>query len=137
MQVIILAGLAEAAGPHASLAAAHSGHTQLEVLSQLKTVTPCERQLGVAAVQVIIAGPPDAAETEALLAVAHAGYAPDRLVLPIDPAKPASREWYAQHNPEAWAMVAGASKEVGPFTVCDTAVILKAISVWSFSTAPD
>lgn len=72
-------------------------------------------------VQVIIAGPADAAERGALLAAAHASYAPDKVVLPIDPANPASKEWYAQHNPEAWAMVAGASKEVGPFTVTYTA----------------
>ena len=59
--------------------------------------------------QVIIAGPTDAPETKALLTAA---YAPDRVVIPIDLANKASTEWYKQHNPEALAMVEGASKEV-------------------------
>lgn len=62
--------------------------------------------------QVIVAGAPDAPETQALLAAAHGSFAPDRLVLPIDPANQASKVWYQQHNPEAWAMVEGATKEV-------------------------
>ena len=62
--------------------------------------------------QVIVAGAPDAPETQALLAAAHGSFAPDRLVLPIDPANQASRVWYQQHNPEAWAMMEGATKEV-------------------------
>ena len=62
--------------------------------------------------QVIVAGAPDAPETQALLAAAHGSFAPDRLVLPIDPANQASRVWYQQHNPEAWAMIEGATKEV-------------------------
>lgn len=61
--------------------------------------------------QVIIAGPPDAPETQALLAAAHGSFAPDRVVLPIDPANPASKAWYQQHNPEAWAMIEGATQE--------------------------
>lgn len=63
--------------------------------------------------QVIISGAPDAPETQALLAAAHGSFAPDRLVLPIDPANQASKVWYQQHNPEAWAMIEGATKEAG------------------------
>lgn len=62
--------------------------------------------------QVIVAGAPDTPETQALLAAAHGSFAPDRLVLPIDPANQASKLWYQQHNPEAWAMIEGATKEV-------------------------
>lgn len=63
--------------------------------------------------QVIIAGVPDAPETQALVAAAHGGFAPDRVVLPIDPANQASKAWYQQHNPEAWAMIEGATQEAG------------------------
>ena len=62
--------------------------------------------------QVIIAGAPDAPETQALMAAAHGSFAPDRVVLPIDPANQASKAWYQQHNPEAWAMIEGATHEV-------------------------
>jgi len=62
--------------------------------------------------QVIVAGAPDAPETQVLLAAAHGSFAPDRLILPIDPANQASKVWYQQHNPEAWAMIEGATKEV-------------------------
>ena len=62
--------------------------------------------------QVIIAGPPGAAETQALLTAAHSTYAPDRVVIPIDPSNTATTQWLNQHNPEALAMVEGASKEV-------------------------
>lgn len=62
--------------------------------------------------QVIIAGAPDAPETQALMAAAHGSFAPDRVVLPIDPASQASKAWYQQHNPEAWAMIEGATQEV-------------------------
>lgn len=62
--------------------------------------------------QVIVAGAPDAPETQALLAAAHGSFAPNRVVLPIDPANQASKVWYQQHNPEAWAMIEGATKEV-------------------------
>ena len=63
--------------------------------------------------QVIIAGAPDAAETQALMAAAHGVFAPDRVVLPIDPSNAASKAWFQKHNPEALAMIEGASKEVG------------------------
>lgn len=62
--------------------------------------------------QVIIAGAPDEAETQVLLTAAHSTYAPDRVVIPIDPANKASVAWYRQHNPQALEMVEGASKEV-------------------------
>ena len=67
--------------------------------------------------QVIVAGPPEAAETQALLTAAHATFAPDKVVLPIDLANQASKAWYAKHNPEAWAMVDGASEEVSAILV--------------------
>ncbi len=65
-----------------------------------------------AVTQVIIAGAPDAPETKALMAAAHGRFAPDQVVLPIDPANQASRAWYEQNNPEAWAMIEGATQEV-------------------------
>ena len=61
--------------------------------------------------QVIIAGALEAPETKALLAAAHGNFAPDRVVLPIDPANQSSKAWFEQHNPEAWAMIESASKE--------------------------
>ena len=62
--------------------------------------------------QVIIAGAPEAAETQALMAAAHGVFAPDRVVLPIDPSNEASKTWFQEFNPEALAMVEGATKEV-------------------------
>ena len=65
------------------------------------------------ALQVIIAGAPEAAETQALMAAAHGVFAPDRVVLPIDPSNEATKVWFQQFNPEALAMIEGATKEVG------------------------
>ena len=72
--------------------------------------------------QVIIAGAPDAPETKALLAAAHSSFAPDRVVLPIDPSNHSSKAWFEQHNPEAWAMIEGASKEVCTCALCHLSV---------------
>ena len=77
-----------------------------------------EIKCAIMVLQVIIAGPPDAPETQALLAAAHGSFAPDRVVLPIDPANPASKAWYQQHNPEAWAMIQGATQEVPFACIC-------------------
>lgn len=68
--------------------------------------------------QVIIAGAPEAAETQALMAAAHGVFAPDRVVLPIDPSNEASKAWFQQFNPEALAMIEGATKEVGITGCC-------------------
>ena len=62
---------------------------------------------------MIVAGAPDAAETQALMAAAHGVFAPDRVVLPIDPSNEASKAWFQKFNPEALAMIQGATKEVG------------------------
>lgn len=47
------------------------------------------------------------------MAAAHGVFAPDRVVLPIDPSNEASKAWFQQFNPEALAMIEGATKEVG------------------------
>lgn len=62
---------------------------------------------------MIIAGAPEAAETQALMAAAHGVFAPDRVVLPIDPSNEDTKAWFQQFNPEALAMIEGATKEVG------------------------
>ena len=67
--------------------------------------------------QVIIAGALEAAETQALMAAAHGVFAPDRVVLPIDPCNEASKAWFQQFNPEALAMIEGATKEVNAYTL--------------------
>lgn len=61
--------------------------------------------------QVIIAGAPNPPETQALMAAAHGVFAPDRVVLPIDPSNEASKAWFQEFNPEALAMIEGATKE--------------------------
>ena len=81
---------------------------------------------------MIIAGDPDAAETQALLAAAHGSFAPDRVVLPIDPSNEGSKTWFQQHNPEALAMIEGATKEVQ--SLLHTAVLTSS-SPWHNSPA--
>ena len=61
---------------------------------------------------MIIAGAPEAPETQALMAAALGVFAPDRVVLPIDPSNEATKVWFQQFNPEALAMIEGATKEV-------------------------
>ena len=46
------------------------------------------------------------------MAAAHGVFAPDRVVLPIDPSNEASKAWFREFNPEALAMIEGATKEV-------------------------
>ena len=85
--------------------------------------------------QVIIAGAPDAAETQALMAAAHGVFAPDRVVLPIDPSNETSKAWFHQFNPEALAMIEGATKEARFIgcRVCNLSILvaLQGVAVWS------
>ena len=61
---------------------------------------------------MIIAGGAEAPETQALMAAAHGVFAPDRVVLPIDPSNEDSKAWFQEFNPEALAMIEGATKQV-------------------------
>lgn len=55
--------------------------------------------------QVVISGRQGAADTEALINAAHAASAVDKVIIFVDPSLDSHREYWKEHNPEAWSMV--------------------------------